>query len=438
MDRNVNIIERSAIVRRIWIAASAVLLILPCGAAPDDINQLFINAARAVKHSVVSITIYERKMEGKIPHFAKVAYGSGTIIKGGYIVTNYHVVMKGAYYQVLYGNELLRLMKFGNGSYYLADPKTDIALMKIKNPMEHALKPVEFEDSNKLSEGEWVLAIGNPYGLSRTITSGIVSSKGRDNIGFTDIEDFIQCDVPINPGNSGGPLINLRGRLVGINTAIRSESGGFQGISFSIPSNMVKQVCRELIAHGRVRRGWIGFLAKEKRMRSSYGGNYLKIISVIKNSPAESAGLKSGDILREVDGEKITTLGGLIKSVGNKTVGSTIGIMFSRNGALKHVSLVLRERTVYDKIKKGMNILFNLYGIEIDENAETGEVVISYLSPKSIPYNLKKGDVIVSINDSGVSSLDSFVRTFDTHGYRIKSMKVNRDSRILDVDFTVD
>jgi serine protease Do len=310
--------------------------------------------------------------------------------------------------------------------------------MKIKNPKVYGLKAVEFEDSNKLSEGEWVLAIGNPYGLSRTITSGIVSSKGRDNIGFTDIEDFIQCDVPINPGNSGGPLINLRGRLVGINTAIRSESGGFQGISFSIPSNMVKRVCRELIAHGRVRRGWIGFLAKEKRPRSSYGGNYLKIISIIRNSPAESAGLKSGDIIREVDGEKITTLGGLIKSVGNKTVGSTIGITLARNGALKHVSLVLRERTVYDKIKKGMNLLFNLYGIEIDENAENGEVVISYLSPKSIPYNLKKGDVVVSINDSGVSSLDSFVRTFDKDGHRIKKMKVNRDTRILDVHFTND
>ncbi|OHD68502.1 MAG: hypothetical protein A2W19_14550 [Spirochaetes bacterium RBG_16_49_21] len=411
-----------------------ILFSVACFAAPDEINESFIKAAKSVKHSVVSITIYERKTDGAGPNFSKVAYGSGTIIDDGYIVTNYHVVMKGDYYQVLQNNVLLELMKFSSGSYYLADPKTDIALMKVKNADRLPLEPVLFEDSNKLSEGEWVLAIGNPYGLSQTITSGIVSSKGRDNIGFTDIEDFIQSDVPINPGNSGGPLINLHGRLVGINTAIRSESGGFQGISFSIPSNMVKQVCRELMAHGRVRRGWIGFLAKEQWERSPHEGYYLKIISVIKNSPAESAGLRSGDIIREVDGEKITTLGSLIKSVGNKPVGSKIEISVSREGRFENVRLVLRERMVYKKIRMSMNKLFSLYGIEIDENAETGDVVISYLSPKSIAYNLKKGDVIMSINDTGLSSLDSFVRAFSKHKYRITKMRVNRDSRVLDIN----
>jgi len=411
-----------------------ILFSVACFAAPDEINESFIKAAKSVKHSVVSITIYERKTDGAGPNFSKVAYGSGTIIDDGYIVTNYHVVMKGDYYQVLQNNVLLELMKFSSGSYYLADPKTDIALMKVKNADRLPLEPVLFEDSNKLSEGEWVLAIGNPYGLSQTITSGIVSSKGRDNIGFTDIEDFIQSDVPINPGNSGGPLINLHGRLVGINTAIRSESGGFQGISFSIPSNMVKQVCRELMAHGRVRRGWIGFLAKEQWERSPHEGYYLKIISVIKNSPAESAGLRSGDIIREVDGEKITTLGSLIKSVGNKPVGSKIEISVSREGRFENVRLVLRERMVYKKIRMSMNKLFSLYGIEIDENAETCDVVISYLSPKSIAYNLKKGDVIMSINDTGLSSLDSFVRAFSKHKYRITKMRVNRDSRVLDIN----
>jgi len=424
------------ILMRLPIISLALVLIavMPASAAPDDFNAPFIQAAGSVKYSVVSISIYEKKEGGKNGNYSKVAYGSGTIINGGYIATNYHVVRKGDYYQVLFNDGiLLELERFQNGKYYLADPKTDIALLKIKDADRLPLKPVTFEDSNQLSEGEWVLAIGSPYGLRQTITGGIVSSKGRDNIGFADIEDFIQTDVPINPGNSGGPLINLAGKLVGINTAIRSESGGFQGISFAIPSNLVKQVCQELVRHGRVRRGWIGFLVKEKRSGIGKEESSLKIISVIKNSPAESAGLFDGDIIRSVDGERITTLGSLIRSVGNKPVGSTVDITVAREGRLENVRLVLRERTVYKKIRKGMDRLFELYGIEIDENSQTGGVVISYISPKSVVYNLKKGDVILSVDGKDISSIDSLLHIFDRHGYRFNKITVNRESRVLDI-----
>jgi serine protease Do len=411
-----------------------LLAIMPVLAAPDDFNAPFIRAAGMVKYSVVSISIYEKMEGGKNANYSKIAYGSGTIINEGYIVTNYHVVSKGDYFQVLFNDGmLLELERFENGKFYMADPKTDIALLKIKDADRLPLRPLVFDDSNRLSEGEWVLAIGNPYGLRQTITSGIVSSKGRDNIGFADIEDFIQTDVPINPGNSGGPLINLAGKLVGINTAIRSESGGFQGISFAIPSNLVKQVCCELIRHGRVRRGWIGFLVKEKRSGIGKEESYLKIISVIKNSPAESAGLFTNDIIRTVDGEKITTLGGLIRSVGNKPVGSSIDISVSREGRLENVRLVLRERTVYKKIRKGMERLFELYGIEIDDNSQTGGVVISYISPKSMLYNLKKGDMILTVDGKEISSIDSLLRIFDRHGYRLNRITVNRESRVLDI-----
>jgi len=419
---------------------SAVLLLgaaVHGSAEPDTFNAQFINAADSVKNSVVSISIYERKDGGKEGNFKKIAYGSGTIIENGYIVTNYHVVMKGDYFQVLLKDGVpLELEKFENGKLYLADQKTDLALLKIRDPDSMPLRPVSFDDSRRLREGEWVLAIGNPYGLRQTITGGIVSSKGRDNIGFADIEDFIQTDVSINPGNSGGPLINMKGRLVGINTAIRSESGGFQGISFAIPSNLVKQVCYELIRHGRVRRGWIGFLVKEKRNGIGKEDSFLKIVSVIKNSPAESAGLLAGDIIRKVDGEKITTLGSLIRSVGNKPVGTTIDISLSRNGRLEKVRLMLRERTVYKKIRTAMNRLFMLYGIEIDENSQTGGVVISDVSPKSILYNLKKGDVILSMDGKRISSLDSFMRIFIKSGSRISRITVNRDSRIFDIQLT--
>ncbi len=419
---------------------SAVLLLgaaVHGSAEPDTFNEQFINAADSVKNSVVSISIYERKDGGKDGNFKKIAYGSGTIIEDGYIVTNYHVVMKGDYFQVLLKDGVpLELEKFENGKLFLADQKTDLALLKIRDPESIPLRPVSFDDSRRLREGEWVLAIGNPYGLRQTITGGIVSSKGRDNIGFTDIEDFIQTDVSINPGNSGGPLINMKGRLVGINTAIRSESGGFQGISFAIPSNLVKQVCYELIRHGRVRRGWIGFLVKEKRNGIGNEESFLKIVSVIKNSPAESAGLLTGDIIRKVDGEKITTLGSLIRSVGNKPVGTTIDISLSRDGRLKKVRLMLRERKVYKKIRAATNRLFMLYGIEIDENSQTGGVVISDVSPKSILYNLKKGDVILSMDGKRISTLDSFMRIFIKSGSRISRITVNRDSRVFDIQLT--
>jgi serine protease Do len=418
-------------------AISLALVIIFCSPAwsdPGEINASFIKAAGSVKNSVVSISIYEKREDRKKASFNKVAYGSGTIINDGYIVTNYHVVVKGDYFQVLMNDGVpLELERFTNGGYFLADPKTDIALLKIRDSDRSAAQPVAFGDSSSLSVGEWVLAIGNPYGLRQTITSGIVSSKGRDDIGFADIEDFIQTDVSINPGSSGGPLVNLEGKFMGINTAIRTESGGFQGISFTIPSNLVKQVCRELIQHGRVRRGWIGFLVKEKRSGIGKEEIRLSIISVIKNSPAESAGLMTGDVVREIDGEKITTLGSLIRAVGNKPVGSSIDISVSRGGRLENVSLVLRERTVYKKIRAVMNRLFMLYGIEIDENAQTGGVVISYISPKSIPYNLKKGDIILSVDGKEVTSLDSFARLFDRHGSVMGRITVSRDSRVLNI-----
>ncbi len=422
--------------RSLLISLATAVLLVTSTAEADDFNENFIRAAGKVKNSVVSISIYERRGGGK-PVYSKVSYGSGTVIEGGYIVTNYHVVMKGELCQVHSGDGVsVEIERFEKGAYYLADPKTDLALLKIRDPGRHSLAPVAFDDSSNLSEGEWVLAVGNPYGLRQTITSGIVSSKGRDNIGFADIEDFIQTDVSINPGNSGGPLINLRGMLVGINTAIRSDSGTFQGISFAIPSNQVRQVCKELISYGRVRRGWIGFMVKEKRSGIGEEKRRLEVISVIKNSPAESAGLRAGDIIRKVNGETVSSLGKLIRLVGNKSVGTKIDIIASREGRLVRAKLILRERTVYRKIRTAMNRLFLYYGIEIDENSKSGEVVISYVSPKSIIYNLVKGDTVLAINGRDIVSLDDFARVYERSGYRINGMTVNRDQRALRIEIS--
>lgn len=259
-------------------------------ASPSSFNQFFIDAAGKAKPSVITIMIYDKIVNGKETNYQRVAYGAGTIIsKNGYIVTNNHVLSKGNYYQVFdQDGSMIRLQKFKSGEEYLTDTKTDIAIMKIYNQDKIEFQAIDFADSNNLSEGEWVLAIGNPFGLKQSITSGIVSSKGRDNIGFTDIEDFIQTDTPINPGNSGGPLINLYGKLVGINTAIRTDSGTFQGVSFAIPANIVRQVCSDLMKHGRVRRGWLGFIVKEKKIDSQQGDPSVEILSVIRRSDRKS------------------------------------------------------------------------------------------------------------------------------------------------------
>jgi serine protease Do len=406
--------------------------------SPDSLNKYFINASKIAKPSVVNIVIYNKYSLQRKTNLHRVAFGSGTIIsKSGYIVTNRHVLTKGNYYRISSsdGNNYV-LEKFKNGEFSLQDKKTDIAILKIKDLKNYSLKPLQLEDSNNLAEGEWVLAIGNPFGLRLSITSGIVSYKGRSNIGFTDIEDFIQTDVPINPGNSGGPLINLSGKMVGINTAIRTDSGSYQGISFAIPSNIIKFVCSELIRHGRVRRGWLGFLVKEKTPQNNNFSTKLEIISIIKNSPAESIGLRNGDIIHKIDGAKINTIAQLIKSIGGKQVGSNVSIEITRDREIQKFNITLREKKEYHIIRKVLQKLLNNYGVEIDENSITGEIIISHLSPQSMSYGLKKGDVLFSYNGVKVSSLNKFIKLFNKYDYKISNLTVIRNSEFYKIDFT--
>ena len=403
---------------------------------PGSFNRYFVNASGIARVSAVNILVYKRAVQKGEQVLVQTSYGTGTIISGnGYIVTNHHVVKKGDFLKVVStSGTVYETLKFSNGEYYLSDLKTDLALLKLENNSMEPLIPVKFGDSNMLNEGEWVIAVGNPYGLKQSITSGIVSSKGRDNVGFTDIEDFIQTDVSINPGNSGGPLVNLYGELVGINTAIRTASGGFQGISFAIPSNIVKQVCSDLIVHGRVRRGWVGFIAREKSLTGREGGA-VEIISVIKNSPADLAGLKQGDLIYEIDGMKVDSTGSLVKIVGNKQVGSRVKIAVSRGGKLYDVNIILREKDEYTRIQKELALFFRIYGIEIDEDAISGTVVISYISPNySLNRDLVRGDNIISLNGYRVSSLEDFIDKFKESGRRTNVMEISRDSVIYRID----
>lgn len=400
-------------------------------AAEFEINRHFINAVKKTKPAVVNIITYSESGGGDEKKLSKSGFGSGTVISNaGYIVTNYHVLKNGSYYRIiLFDGRECDPLPFSNGKYYMYDDKTDIAVLLIDEKEISNIVPVPLGDSESLSEGEWVIAIGNPYGLMQSISCGIVSSKGRSDIGFADIEDFIQTDVSINPGNSGGPLIDLNGRLVGINTAIRTRSGGFQGISFAIPSNIVGRVSHELIKYGRVRRGWIGFIAKERAMSKGGGNKILEIVSVINNSPAEVSGIQKGDIIKEIDGRPVNTLGELVNSVSYKHIGSELKISVSRDGKLFEFSLLLREKYVYKKIQKALKDIYSIYGIELDKNSVTGDVVISYISPMSAGYQsgLKKGDNIVSLNGSKVSSLEGFIHLFKKQRYNISKMEVYRN-----------
>lgn len=406
-------------------------------ANPAEFNSFFINASGAAKPSVVNISAYEKKGKDSGGKMVKVSYGTGTIIsRHGFVVTNHHVVKRGDYFRAVCSDgKTYEMQLFDNGRYYISDNKTDLAVLKLDNRDGSVFTPIRFADSTNLNEGEWVLAIGNPYGLRQSITAGIVSSKGRDNIGFTDIEDFIQTDVSINPGNSGGPLINLKGEMVGINTAIRSGSGGFQGISFAIPSNIVRQVCYELTEFGRVRRGWLGLIARERELPHNSEKKIVEIVSVIKNSPSDTAGIRQGDVIKDIGGKKIETLGTLTKLIGNMGIGTKIHITVSRSGKIHDILLVLREKDEYERMRNDLYLLFQYYGIEVDEDSTSGRIVVSYISPRSPHREVEQGDIIISVNHRKTESIDEFLEQFRKAGRKIDMIEVMRDSGIYELNF---
>lgn len=274
--------------------------------------------------------------------------GSGFIISNdGYILTNNHMVGEAAEVIVtLYDGREFEAKVIGS------DPKSDVAVIKIniKN-----LPTIPLGDSDTLEVGEWVLAVGNPFGLSHSLTSGIVSAKGRSNIGISDYEDFIQTDAAINPGNSGGPLINLDGKVVGINTAIFSQSGGYMGIGFAIPINMVKDIRDQLIENGSVVRGYLGIyiqnltseLAKSFELEANQG---VLVSQVTEDSPADMAGLRQGDIIIEFDGKPVEKVGSFRNSVALKVPGSNEKIMILRNGKPKTINIEIGKLPSNDKI----------------------------------------------------------------------------------------
>ena len=345
--------------------------------------------------------------------------GSGFIIdRDGSILTNNHVVE----------NAQKIVVKLANEQEYEAkiigrDPKTDIAIIKIDAKTD--LNAASLGDSDRLEVGEWVVAIGNPFGLDSTVTSGIVSAKGR-HIGQGPYDNFIQTDASINPGNSGGPLINLRGEVVGINTAIFSRTGGNMGIGFAIPVNLVKELLPQLRGKGKVTRGYLGVLIQKvtPEIAESLGmdsGRGALVANVSKDGPAEKAGVRVGDVIVEFDGKEIKDSGDLPIIVARTPVDTKSSLKVLRDK--KEVTLSVRvgelkdEEVVASAPEKGeLGLTVQRLTPQVAESLgleKTEGVVVSAVEPGSAAdeAGIRRGDVIVEVDRKPIRSLDEYKKS---------------------------
>ena len=347
--------------------------------------------------------------------------GSGVIIsEDGYIATNNHVVEGAVKIEVTLNDK-----KTYNGRIVGTDPTTDLALIKID---EVNLPAIYYGNSDNLNIGEWVLAVGNPFNLTSTVTAGIVSAKGRNiNILKEDyaIESFIQTDAAVNPGNSGGALVNQNGELIGINTAIASNTGSYTGYSFAVPVNMVKKIMGDLAKHGAVQRALLGIQIREINQELAEQNNTsnlegIYVSKVMNESAAEDGGLKSGDIIRAINGVKVKSPSQLQEKVGQYRPGDIVNIEFEREGKLKNTALTLKNKLgTTESVKKEILFLGAHIGkISSKEKKELGiesGVKIGNLTHgKLLQQGVKKGFIITRINQKAIKSPDQLVNMLKT------------------------
>ncbi len=344
--------------------------------------------------------------------------GSGFIInRDGYILTNNHVVE----------NAEKIVVKLSDDKEYEAkiigrDPKTDIAVIKIDGAKD--LKPVPLGDSDSLRVGEWVMAIGNPFGLEHTVTAGIVSAKGR-YIGQGSYDQFIQTDVAINPGNSGGPLLNLKGEVVGINSAIYSRSGGNIGIGFAIPVNLAKELLPELEEKGKVTRGWLGVMIQKvtPEIAESLGIDHphgALVADIMKDGPAREAGINVGDVIVEFDGHTVKDSNELPLLVARTGVGKSVSVTVLRDGKEKNLSVRIAElkeegaEVAHNDTQDQLGLAVQPLTPDIAESLglddDTKGVVVSGVEPGSVAEEagLLRGDVITEVNREPVRDMAAY------------------------------
>lgn len=379
-------------------------------------------------------------------HRAK-GMGSGVIVSSdGVVLTNNHVVENG---------ENIRVQT-SDGREYAADvlgtdPATDLAVLKLKGKVSN-LTPIAVGDSESLRLGEVVLAIGNPFGVGQTVTMGIVSAKGRADVGIVDYENFIQTDAAINPGNSGGALVNMRGELVGINTAILSRSGGYQGIGFAIPSKMASRVKDSIVATGKVVRGFlgVGIQPVNAELASALGLSDTRgvlISDVQPGGPADKAGLKQGDVVREIDGTTIRTVGELRNTVAAAGANQSIALRIERDGVSQTLTAKLGEKKDQNAQTSPQNPGGGSLGLslvelnpllrqQLDVPAGVSGVVVQQTAPgsRAAQAKLRPGDVIVAVDGRRVSSAKDVEQRL-MQAKRPVPVLVQRDGRALYLAF---
>jgi Do/DeqQ family serine protease len=361
--------------------------------------------------------------------------GSGVIIdaKNGHIVTNNHVIQD--------AEKIIVTLKDGRefeAELVGSDPQSDIALLKVK---AEDLVEIKLADSDKLRVGDFSVAIGNPFGLSHTVTSGIVSALGRSGLNIEGFEDFIQTDAAINQGNSGGALVNLNGELIGINTAILGASGGNVGIGFSIPTNMMKSLVDQIIEHGEVRRGKLGIggtsvnaqVAKALKLETNKG---VIVGEVHEDSAAEKAGIKVDDVIVSINGVAIHGMNDLVSRIATAGEGAKVEIQIIRDGRSK--TLKAKLDGVKDEIAESKKLHENLAGAELiaGESSDGKEgVVVKTIESDRAPiarFGIEEGDVILMVNRTRVTSVRELSNAIDEQkGYIF--LRIQRGERIINV-----
>ena len=355
--------------------------------------------------------------------FKQQSLGSGFIFDHqGHVVTNNHVVENADEIKVrLPGGKELDAKVVGR------DPNTDLALIKIKG--SDGLTPLKLGDSDKLRVGSWVVAIGSPFGLEQTVTTGIVSAKGRV-IGAGPYDDFIQTDASINPGNSGGPLLNMKGEVVGINTAIFSRSGDSVGVGFAIPVNLAKGIIAQLKENGEVTRGWLGIGIQDlsPELAEYYGAEGdtgVLVTQIFEGDPAEKAGIERGDIITAVDGKKVFTSRELSQEIANSKVGEKVSVTLLRDGREKTIGVELAKRKDsrlalgdrgYGSGDENGDLGLKLSELTPDTARQLGlesndkGVVVTDVDPggKGAKAGIEQGDLIKEINHERIKSLKDY------------------------------
>ncbi|MCD8213873.1 MAG: Do family serine endopeptidase [Campylobacter sp.] len=359
--------------------------------------------------------------------------GSGVIVsKDGYIITNNHVIED--------SDQILVTLASGGKEYKAkvigSDPKTDLAVIKIE---ANGLDAITFADSSKLLDGDMVFAIGNPFGVGESVTQGIVSGLNKDNIGLNQYENFIQTDASINPGNSGGALVDSRGYLVGINSAILSRSGDNSGIGFAIPSNMVKDIAKKLINDGKIERGYIGVMIanltdEQKDIYTNKEGALIS--SVEKGLPADEAGLKRGDLVISANDKPIKSANDLKNFIGSLSPNSTIELTYERSGKTMNAKIKLANMDTSTKATKENAIIEGLSVTNLNDetrfkfklNLDTFGVLVTDVKSgsKAEEFGFERGDIIVQVGEEIIKDVQGFSKTIKQASGKKTLVWVNR------------